>query len=230
LWVVVHPPPEGWPAPGSGPGQPPYGPPQYGAAQGQPTAWQNGQPPFPPPGQGQPPYPPPGQGPYPPPGWQQPPTKPPLYKRPWFIVLAGLVAIGLIGSALGGKDDEGSTPAAASSTVETTPPTSSTVAPPTTQAAVPPVATVLPTTEAAPVAANFAMPDVVGLDLQSAQNLVQTYGVFFSKSHDLLGSRNQLVDSNWMVCDQNIPPGQQVTGDAEGLIDFGVVKREEACP
>jgi beta-lactam-binding protein with PASTA domain len=87
-----------------------------------------------------------------------------------------------------------------------------------------------PTTEAAPAGANFTMPDFVGLDLQTAQNMVQTYDVFLSKSHDLLGSRNQLVDSNWIVCDQNIPAGQQVTGDAEGLIDFGVVKREEACP
>jgi hypothetical protein len=74
------------------------------------------------------------------------------------------------------------------------------------------------------------MPDAVGLNLQSAQNLIQTFGVFLTTSHDLLGARNQLVDSNWMVCDQNVPPGQRVTGDAEGLINFGVVKREEACP
>jgi hypothetical protein len=167
---------------------------------------------------------------YQPPGWQQPPAKPPFYKRPWFIVVAGLVAVGLIGSALGGKGDGGSTQAAASSTVETTAPSSSAVPPPTTQAAVPPAVAPAPTTEAAPAAVDFTMPNFVGLDLQTAQNEVQTHDVFFSKSHDLLGSRNQLVDSNWKVCDQNIPPGQQVTGDAEGLIDFGVVKREEACP
>ena len=74
------------------------------------------------------------------------------------------------------------------------------------------------------------MPDVVGTDLQSAQNLIQSHGVFLTVSHDLLGSRNQVLDSNWLVCDQNVPPGQQVTGDAEGQIDFGVVKREELCP
>ena len=55
-------------------------------------------------------------------------------------------------------------------------------------------------------------------------------GVFYSVSHDLLDSRNQLIDSNWMVCDQNIAPGQPVTGDVEGKLDFGVVKREEQCP
>jgi hypothetical protein len=74
------------------------------------------------------------------------------------------------------------------------------------------------------------MPDVVGMDLQSAQNLIQTHGVFLTVSHDLLGSRNQALDSNWRVCEQNIPPGQRVTGEAEGQIDFGVVKREELCP
>jgi hypothetical protein len=202
--------PDGWPAPRSGPGQPPYGSPQYSPPAGQP-------------------YPPHGQPAYPPFGWQGPPPKLPLYKRPWFIVvLACLFAVVVIGSALGGNDG-GSTPAAYSSTTEA-PATSSSVAPPpTTQAPVVPAAPAS-TTEVAPAGVDFAMPDAVGMDLQSAQNLVQTYGVFFSKSHDLRGSRNQLVDSNWMVCDQNIPPGQQVTGDAEGLIDFGVVKREEACP
>jgi hypothetical protein len=198
------PPPGGWPAPGSGPGQPPYVPPA-----GQP-------------------YPPPGQPAYPPPGWQGPP-KPPLYKRPWFIVVAGLFAVGVIGSALGGNDD-GAAPAASSSTAEA-PATSSAVPTPTPQPVAPPTTPAAPpTTEAAPAGVDFAMPNAVGMDLQTAQNLIQTNGVFLTKSHDLLGSRNQLVDSNWMVCDQNIPAGQQVTGEAEGLIDFGVVKREEACP
>ena len=86
-----------------------------------------------------------------------------------------------------------------------------------------------PTTPAEP-AVNFSMPNVVGMDLQSAQDLVQTNGVWLSMSHDLLGSRNQAIDSNWLVCDQNVPAGQQVTGDVEGTIDFGVVKRGEVCP
>ncbi|PZA23086.1 hypothetical protein DMO24_01560 [Modestobacter versicolor] len=74
------------------------------------------------------------------------------------------------------------------------------------------------------------MPDLVGLDLQTAQDTVQGNGVFFSVSHDLLGTRNQVVDSNWIVCSQNVAPGQQVTGDVEGQIDFGVVKRGEGYP
>jgi hypothetical protein len=139
-------------------------------------------------------------------------------------VVAALVVLAVLGSALGGNDDKNSSPAAASSTVQTAAPTTSLPPAPTTPAPPP------PTSEAVPTGVDFAMPDLVGMDLQSAQNAVQSFGVFLSNSHDLLGSRNQVVDSNWMVCDQNIPVGQQVTGDAEGLIDFGVVKREEFCP
>ena len=74
------------------------------------------------------------------------------------------------------------------------------------------------------------MPDLVGTDLQTAQDTIQTYCVFLTVSHDLLGTRNQVLDSNWIVCDQNVAAGQQVTGEVEGSIDFGVVKREEGCP
>jgi hypothetical protein len=146
-----------------------------------------------------------------------------------FIVVAGLVVVGAIGSAIGGNDAD-TNPAAASSTLQVATPSSSAVVPPTVAPVVPPPAVAPPAPETTPAAVRFAMPNLVGVDLQTAQNQVQTHGVFFSKSHDLLGSRNQLVDSNWIVCDQNIPPGQQVTGDAEGAIDFGVVKREESCP
>ncbi|MGY1697733.1 hypothetical protein ACI780_22785 [Geodermatophilus sp. SYSU D00814] len=85
------------------------------------------------------------------------------------------------------------------------------------------------TTQAAPVV-DFSMPAVVGLTLQDAQDLIQTNGVFLSLSHDLLGSRSQVLDANWKVCTQNIPAGQQVTGNVEGAIDLGVVKLEESCP
>ncbi len=74
------------------------------------------------------------------------------------------------------------------------------------------------------------MPDLVGTDLQSAQNAVQEFGVLYSVSHDLLGSRNQVIDSGWVVCDQSVAAGQRVTGDVEGQLDFGVVKRAESCP
>jgi hypothetical protein len=176
-------------------------------------------------------YPPQGQAPgFPPP----PPAKEtPVYLRPWFAVLALVLVAGVIGSALGGGDD-GTTPAAAGTTTVTV----TSTATPSPQPVVPPVAStpppaVVPSTTAAPPPApviDFAMPSVVGMNLQDAQDLIQTNGVFLSLSHDLLYTRNQLIDSNWKVCTQNIPAGQQVTGDAEGAIDLGVVKLEESCP
>lgn len=105
------------------------------------------------------------------------------------------------------------------------------------------VSTPAPTPEPTPAAeassesdsdsVNFAMPNFVGMNLQDAQDKVQTYGIFFSVSHDLNGSRMQILDSNWKVCNQNIKPGTKVKGpaeDYEGKIDFGTVKIEESCP
>jgi hypothetical protein len=84
-------------------------------------------------------------------------------------------------------------------------------------------------TVAAPIV-DFPMPNMVGVNLQVAQNTMQSHGVWYSVSHDLLGVRNQVMDGNWQVCEQNVPAGQQVLGDVEGQIDFGVVKLEESCP
>jgi hypothetical protein len=158
---------------------------------------------------------------------------PPLYKRPWFVVPAGLAAVGVLGLLIGQvspPDPSGAAASASSTSASRTPGTSS--ASPSTPT---PSPTKTPTAEApAPTetsaGVDFAMPDVVGMDLQSAQNLIQTYGVLLTVSHDLLGSRNQALDSHWLVCNQNVPAGQQVSGDVAGAIDFGVVKREESCP
>jgi hypothetical protein len=152
---------------------------------------------------------------------QQPVQKKSGGKNPW--VWGAALALALGGGTLAGcNDSSGTTAASAPTTVQ------STTAQP--SAAVQPPAATTPPPAPTSAAVNFAMPSVVGLDLQSAQNLIQTNGVFFSTSHDLRGNRQQVLDSNWIVCTQNIPAGQQVTGDAEGAIDLGVVKREESCP
>ena len=80
---------------------------------------------------------------------------------------------------------------------------------------------------------TFDMPDLRGVDLQSAQDAIQELGVFFTTSTDLRGSRLQVLDSNWRVCSSQPAPGVSVSGvegDLEGTIDFGVVRREETCP
>lgn len=89
------------------------------------------------------------------------------------------------------------------------------------------------TPSAPPVRVDFAMPDLVGANLQDAQNAVQRLGIFFSVSHDLLGTRNQVLDSNWKVCSQTPAPGTRIAGETsafEGTFDFGVVKLTEDCP
>ena len=84
-----------------------------------------------------------------------------------------------------------------------------------------------------PATVDFVMPSFSGVNLQDAQDQVQALGVFFSVSHDLLGSRSQVLDGNWQVCDQTPAAGTQVNGPAsewEGEIDFGAVKLNEVCP
>lgn len=84
-----------------------------------------------------------------------------------------------------------------------------------------------------PATVDFVMPNLVGANLQDAQNTIQELGVFYSISHDMLGSRNQVLDSNWQVCEQEPAPGTRISGPAEqfeGTIDFGAVKLTESCP
>ena len=75
------------------------------------------------------------------------------------------------------------------------------------------------------------MPDLVGSNLQQAQDQIQKLTgnpVFLTTSHDVTGKkRNQVVDSNWKVCTQNVAAGSQFT--EKSVIDFGAVKNEESC-
>lgn len=79
---------------------------------------------------------------------------------------------------------------------------------------------------------RWTMPDLVGTDLQQAQDQIQALtgsAVFYTSSHDLSGqNRNQVLDANWKVCTQNVTPGSSIADGAK--VDFGVVKLEESCP
>ncbi len=73
------------------------------------------------------------------------------------------------------------------------------------------------------------MPDLICLDLQSAQDEIQDHGVFFSRSVDASGAgRRQIRDSNWVVVAQQPPAGSPI---GEGDAVLSVVKRGEgdAC-
>lgn len=104
---------------------------------------------------------------------------------------------------------------------------------PATSSAEPSPAGVRPTVSRTEPTVGFKMPNLVGMNLQNAQNEVQKNGIFFSRSHDLRGSRAQVLDSNWQVCIQTPAAGTHIKGkaaDFEGAIDLGVVKLTETCP
>lgn len=157
-------------------------------------------------------------------------------------LLVALFVIALTASACSGSDEEVSgelerskeriaeLEAAASTTkVDETPAAPETTAAPTTIApttAAP--ATAPPTTDApAPAPAPQAvMPDVVCLNLQVAQDRIQSEtGIFLSLSEDASGAgRSQLLDSNWIVVAQRPAPG---TPFGEGDAVLSAVKLEE---
>jgi hypothetical protein len=75
------------------------------------------------------------------------------------------------------------------------------------------------------------MPNEVGHVLQDAQDDLQRVSgdfAYYSKSHDLISSRYQVLDRDWKVCSQNIAKGGKVS--ESDTVDFGVVKLSENCP
>ncbi|MFD8419412.1 hypothetical protein [Streptomyces sp. NPDC059466] len=74
-----------------------------------------------------------------------------------------------------------------------------------------------------------AVPDFVGMGLQSAQDEAQKQGFRSLASHDSLGrDRHQILDRDWKVCTQNVRAGTTVRTDT--ALDFGSVKLAETCP
>ena len=89
---------------------------------------------------------------------------------------------------------------------------------------------VSPPASAAP---SWTMPNLIGMDLQGAQDAIQTVSggqVWFRSSTDLTGQdRAQLSDRNWQVCRSTPAPGATFTVSTK--IGFGVVRVDsEECP
>lgn len=87
--------------------------------------------------------------------------------------------------------------------------------------------------EPAPAAMTWTMPNLIGRNLQYAQDEIQRItgeAIFYTSSTDLTGkARNQILDRNWQVCSSTPPPGSTITKDTS--IDFGVVRIDiETCP
>lgn len=72
------------------------------------------------------------------------------------------------------------------------------------------------------------MPDLICWNLQDAQDEIQRSGVFFSDSQDASGQgRSQLIDSNWVVVEQDPSPGTEI---GEGDAVLYVLKYEDPNP
>ena len=76
---------------------------------------------------------------------------------------------------------------------------------------------------------TFTMPNLVGLNLQVAQDELQSLGSYVLSQDDATGKgRFQMSDRNWKVCSQDQEPGQ-VLSIAE-LVNVEAVKLSESCP
>ena len=76
--------------------------------------------------------------------------------------------------------------------------------------------------------ATFTMPKVVGMNLQLAQDLLQSKGSYIMDQEDFKGlNRFQLVDSNWKVCKQNPAAGKKVP--VSTVVTLSSVKLTERC-
>ncbi|MFB7580830.1 PASTA domain-containing protein [Streptomyces hydrogenans] len=92
--------------------------------------------------------------------------------------------------------------------------------------------TVTQPTDATPAQPDGAemgnLPDMVGSDLQLAQDTAQAAGFYGLASNDATGQgRMQVLDRNWVVCSQDPAPGQHPT---DAIVTFLVVKDDEVCP
>jgi hypothetical protein len=143
-----------------------------------------------------------------------PATDPKPVKR--MVLLCGVAALLLAGCGDDTKRQGGDVNSTTSSTATTT-----TSAPTTTTTAPTPASTATPGTTAA--AAKITVPNVVGKDLQLAQDTMQAAGLYNLTSHDSTGqARLQVLDRNWVVTDQTPAAGSRVAADQ--LIDLGARK------
>ena len=153
-------------------------------------------------------------------------AKKPWYKSKTAIVIGAIILLSAIGNAMNKE------PQTAAPTVTVTA-DSSAVEP--AAEATPEESTAVEETPAAEetpaeaVAETFKMPSVVGMNLQDAQDLLQSLGSYVMDQEDASGrGRLQLLDRNWKVCTQD--PGAGKSVDISAVVTLGSVKLGESCP
>lgn len=80
-----------------------------------------------------------------------------------------------------------------------------------------------------PTSDTFKMPELVGKNLQDAQDQLQSLGSYVLDQTDARGlDRLQILDSNWTVCSQKPRAGSVVPSDKR--VTLASVKLAESCP
>ncbi len=73
------------------------------------------------------------------------------------------------------------------------------------------------------------MPKIVGMNLQDAQDKLQSLGSYLMDQEDASGlDRWQIDDSNWKVCSQKPKAGKVVP--ITTIVKAAAVKLDERCP
>jgi hypothetical protein len=76
---------------------------------------------------------------------------------------------------------------------------------------------------------TFVMPKVTGMNLQLAQDLLQSKGSYLMDQEDASGlGRFQIIDSAWKVCSQSPSAGKRVPTST--MVGLKSVKLTESCP
>lgn len=79
-----------------------------------------------------------------------------------------------------------------------------------------------------PSVTYFIMPNVIGMNLQFAQDLLQSKGSYLMDQTDAKGlGRIQIIDSNWKVCKQAPSAGQRIS--TATIVTLASVKLIENC-
>ncbi|WP_460863410.1 hypothetical protein [Rhodococcus aerolatus] len=164
-------------------------------------------------------------------GYGPPPQQPPKKPKRWPWIAGGVVLLLIVVGAMGGRGGDSTSTAApaTSTTTAAAAPTTTTAAPTTTTSVLPSVTVppAAPATSAEPVRAS--MPDVVCMNLQAAQDLIQTLGIFVSLSEDGTGAgRQQVLDRNWVVTAQRPAPGE-LFGEGEAVLTAVKIGEPSPC-
>ncbi|WP_127500444.1 PASTA domain-containing protein [Actinoplanes solisilvae] len=165
-------------------------------------------------------YPPPHQPQQPQPAWPSPAPKK-RNKLPYVLggvaVVVALCLGGTIIAAVSSDGDkesfaEGYAPGAAAAQAPAQPTTPATTAPTPTAVAAEPVKQTEPAAETTTQAAStIEVPDGVGMNYQSAQDLWRSAGLVVAPATDATGAnRLPVLDANWVVLSQDLKAGSKV--------------------